>query len=166
MRKLITFGIALIAFSQMNANNLKNLNEQGESNNSDSLVTTQKNMAPVEDCAVSVPSIAFNFNPRSIEEVIAEDRQITENILTDDGALLYIEKSAEEIIATDKKIIDAPNTAEIRPLYIERTIEDKIAEDNAVIESTAVAVQPLDFQMLNQQQLIVKKGNSLLIGMN
>jgi hypothetical protein len=166
MKKLITFGIALVALGQVNAATVKSTNEQGESFQSDSLVTEQKHLAPVEDQAVLNPSVVFSLtSQRSMEDVIAEDRRITENSLTVDGELLYIEKSAEEIIATDKKVTEAPN-AEIRPLYLERTIEDKIAEDNAIIENTAIEVQPLDFDSINKKQLILKKDNSLLVGMN
>ncbi len=168
MRNLLTFGIALIALSHVNATTVKSTDhEQGESFQTDSLVTEQKHFAPVEDQAVLNPSAVFvTTNQRSIEEVIAEDRRITENNLTGDGELLFIEQSAEEIIAMDRNITDAPNTAEIRPLYLDRTIEDRIAEDNAIIENNAIEAQPLDFTAIDQSQLIFKKDNSLLLGMN
>lgn len=168
MKNLITFGIALLALSQVNATTVKSTeHEQGESLQTDSLVTEQKNFAPVEDQTVLNPSAVFVVtNQRSIEEVIAEDRRITENKLTGDGELLFIEQSSEEIMATDRNITDAPNTAEIRPLYIEQTIEDRINEDNAIIESNGIDAQPLDFSAIDQSQLNLKKETVLLLGMN
>lgn len=167
MKNLITFGIALVALSQVNATTVKSADhEQGESFQTDSLVTEQKHFAPVEDQAVLNPSAIFVVtNKRSIEEVIAEDRRITENNLTDDGELLFIEQSEEEIIAIDRNITDAPNTAEIHPLYLDRTIEDRIAEDSAIIENNGIEAQPLDFTAI-ENQLIFKKDNSFLLGMN
>jgi hypothetical protein len=168
MKNLITFGIALIALSQVNATTVKSADhEQGESFQTDSLFTAQKHFAPVEDQAVLNPSAVFvTTNQRSIEDVIAEDRRIIENNLTGDGELLFIEQSAEEIIAIDRNITDAPNTAEIRPLYLDRTIEERIIEDNAIIENNAIEAQPLDFTAVDQSQLIFKKDNGLLVGMN
>lgn len=168
MKTLSILGIAFAVISQANAGTVRNAyNEQDGYFKSDSLVNEQTHFAPVDDQVFINPSTIFYANnPRSIEEVIAEDNKITENTPVNNGDLLYIEKAVEEVIADDNKIIEA-SPAEIRPLYIERTIEDKIFEDNTIIEGILDAPQPLDFETINKKQMIFKKADSnLLIGMN
>jgi len=167
MKKLITLGIALVALSQAGASTFKSTdNNQGEVFNGDSLVTELKHFAPVTDHTIMNPSVLFAVsNQRTMEEVIAENKMITESKVESDGSLLFIEKSIEQIILDDSKIIDAPDTEEVRPLYLDRTDEEKIEEDNAIIEGTMTETQPLDFETINKKQMIIKKsGTNLLIG--
>ena len=59
-------------------------------------------------------------------------------------------KSIEDVIADDKLITES-NEEVITPIYIETTTEDKIAEQNQIIESTIRnEVYPLDFEKINQ----------------
>jgi hypothetical protein len=59
-------------------------------------------------------------------------------------------KSIEDVIADDKLITES-NEVVITPIYIETTTEDKIAEQNQIIESTIRnEVYPLDFEKINQ----------------
>jgi len=171
MKTLITFGIALVALTSLNASNFKNSfatvleNEQGDSFTEGTI--TEKNCgAPVEDRIVMYPeTVLASANQNNIAEVIAENNLITESKVEDDGSLLFIEKSTEEIIADNNKVIENVEP-EFRPLYLDRTIEDKMAEDRAIIESDqAIEAQPLDFEVINKDQAFKPAANKI-IGMN
>jgi|GEM_PF-7134155 len=114
--------------------------------------------SPVEDKTVLNPEavVGATLN-KSIEEVIAEDKKITEGAITDEGYLFFKETAAEEIIAQDNQIIDSNISTEVRPLYLEKTIEDNIAEDNAIIEATMPdQVINLDFKKINSSSTLAE----------
>jgi hypothetical protein len=151
MKTLITFGIALLALSNATAETtlVKGVDanfvtvaafkaQQFENSLSDKTASeTHGKFSPVEDKTVLNPeTVVGTANARAMEEVIAEDKKITESSITDEGYLFFKETATEEIITQDNQIIDSNISTEVRPLYLEKTIEDKIAEDNAIIEAT------------------------------
>ena len=165
MKTLITLGIALFVLNNATAEttlvkgvgaNYVNVAafkaQQFESdltNKTASIVHGK--FSPVEDKAVLNPETAVGATlNRTIEEVIAEDKKITEGTVNDEGYLFFKQTATEEIIVQDNQIIDSNISTEVRPLYLEKTIEDSIAEDNAIIE----AVMPnhvvnLDFKKID-----------------
>lgn len=71
---------------------------------------------------------------------------------------LYV-KTIEEVIAENKLITETQEEI-ANPLSIETTIEDKIAEDNQIIESTiSNEFFPLDFEKINNKMQSVKEYN-------
>lgn len=59
-------------------------------------------------------------------------------------------KSIEEIIADDKKITESKEQA-YQPLYYGRTVEEVIKQDNQIIESDlSNEFYPLDFDLINK----------------
>ena len=107
--------------------------------------------SPVEDKTVLNPEIIVGATHiRTIEEVIAADKKITESAIADEGYLFFKETATEDIIAQDNQIIDNSISTEVRPLYLERTIEDTIAENNVIIEATITDPSTnLDFRRNN-----------------
>jgi hypothetical protein len=149
-KSLITLGMALFALSNANAETtlVKGLDanyatvaavkaQQFENLLSDRNEETHGKFSPVEDKSVLNPeAVVGSTFGKSIEEVIAEDKKITESAIADEGYLFFKETATEEIIVQDNQIIDSNISTEVRPLYLEKTIEDTIAEDNAIIEAT------------------------------
>jgi len=124
---------------------------------------------PVEDAAIVNPeTVIASSTQKSVEEIIAEDRKITESSITNDGILYFSEKTTEEIIAADNQIIDSNISYEVQPIFIEKSIEDQIAADNSVIESNLPSeAQALDFDQINRNSVLVKQTkNKQIIGMN
>lgn len=111
----------------------------------------KRNFAPVEDQTVFNPAIIFNTSfVKPIEEIIAQDNQIIDSNITDEGVRFYQEDTTENEIRENNQIIGGEPETEIRPLYLDRNLEDKIAEDNAIIENHEVsAYLPLDFEAIN-----------------
>jgi hypothetical protein len=160
MKSLITLGVALFVLSNANAETtlIKGVDanyvtvaavkaQQFESSLSEKTATeTHGKFSPVEDKSVLNPEavVGTTFG-KSMEDVIAEDKKITECIIADEGYLFFKETATEEIIAQDNQIIDSGIAVEVRPLYLEKTIEDTISEDNAIIEATL----PEQFKNLN-----------------
>lgn len=59
-------------------------------------------------------------------------------------------KSIEEVIAEDKKITESKEEV-YQPLYYGRTVEEVIRQDNQIIESDlSDEVYPLDFDLINK----------------
>ena len=176
-KSIVILGIALAVFSNANAAASKDEakgntviaaaieNEQADAFQAEGIDKT--NFALVQDQEILNPETVLSANQKAIEMVIAENNQITETRIENDGYLLFIEKPIEEIIAEDNKVIESNITTEVRPLYLERTPEDVIAEDNAIIEGDAPQAQPLDFDSINKKQMIIKEANiKILVGMN
>lgn len=171
MKKLITLGIALLAYvSDANAETtlVQGVNANAvtsaavKAQQFENLLTEKSGrpkFAPVEDKTVLIPEtvIASNYQ-RSIEDVIAEDNKIIESIITDEGyVFLVFETSTEDIIAQDNKIIESDISTDVRPLYLERTIEDVIAEDNAIIEGNVPnQIMELNFSSINKNSVLAE----------
>ncbi|NHM07900.1 hypothetical protein G4D82_11760 [Flavobacterium sp. CYK-4] len=111
----------------------------------------KRNFAPVEDQMIFNPAVVINNSySKSIEEVIAQDNQIIESNIVDEGVRFYQGETTESQIIENNQIIDSAPENEIRPLYLDRTIEDQIAEGNAIIDNNQTSVyQPLDFEVIN-----------------
>ncbi|MFT3796422.1 hypothetical protein [Flavobacterium sp.] len=173
MKKLITLGIALLATVNhavaettlvkgvdANLSTVAAVKAQQFEN----LLTEQTpaeigKFSPVEDKTILNPETVIVLPAeKPIEEVIAQDKKITESIITDEGYIFfYFEIPTEEIIVQDNKIIDSEASAEIQPLYLERTIEDIIAEDNAIIEGTVpTQMMCLDFDKINKNSIVAE----------
>lgn len=172
MKKLITLGIALLAYvnnAQAETTLVKGVctetttvaavkAQQFESLLSEKSATEVK-FAPVEDKTVLIPEtvIAANYE-KPIEEIIAEDNKIIESIITEEGYIfVFFEASTEDVILQDNKIIESNISTEIHPLYLERTIEDVIAEDNAIIEGNVPnQLMDLDFKQINKNSILAE----------
>jgi len=129
----------------------------------------RKNSAPVEEAAILNPETVLVIgNQKSVEDIIAEDRKITESQIIYDGALYFSEKTTEEIIIADHQITEDNGNEEVQPLYLDKTIEDQIAEDNAIIESNLPnEAQVLDFDSINRTSILVKQSETKkILGMN
>ena len=183
MKSIIYLGIALVAvFQNANAETTlvsginTDLNfvtsvkaDQYQKSLSAEIVLGNNKKAPVEDAAIVNPSTVIPASTQqTVEEIIAEDRKITESNITNDGILYFSEKSNEEIIAADNQIIESNGTQEAQLLFIEKSIEDQIAADNSVIESNLpTEAQALDFDLINRSSILVKQTkNKQVIGMN
>ena len=128
-----------------------------------------KNQAPVEDKTIVNPATLITAaTTKSIEEIIAEDKKITESTITNEGTLFFTERSNEEIIAADNQIIDSQVSEVFQPLFIEKSIEDKIAEDNSIIEAQLpTETQVLDFDKINSDSVLFKAvAKKEILGMN
>lgn len=90
--------------------------------------------APVTDTTILNPVSVVGMSDKSLEEVIAEDKKITESNIADEGYLFFQEITDEQLIAIGNQIIDS-SIEQVRPLYLEPTIEDTIEENNAIIEA-------------------------------
>jgi hypothetical protein len=143
-------------------------NEQANLSSLENNPLEKRNFAPVEDHVILNPETVMTASyQKSSEEIIAENNQIIESNIKDEGILYFAETPIENIIQQNNQIIESENTTEIRPLYLERTIEDQIAEDNSIIESDIVAVSMvLDFNIINQKAFSVKQSSNTLVGMN
>ena len=133
------------------------------------IVPGNKKMAPVDDTTIINPeSVIVMPTQKSVEDVIAEDRKITESKIVNDGMLYFSERSTEEIIAADNQIIDSNISYEIQLVFIERSVEDQIAADNSIIESNVPSeAQALDFDQINRNSVLVKQTDSKqTLGMN
>ena len=103
--KTLIIAAAFMALGQASASTFRNSDHPQDSFKSDSLAG-QKQFSPVEDQAVFNPSLVFTVvNEKSFEQIIAEDKQITESNPTNDGSLLFIEKHVEDIINDNNKIM-------------------------------------------------------------
>src|SRR6478672_13256565 len=61
-------------------------------------------------------------------------------------------KTIEEVIAEDRKITEYKEEA-IQPLIIDKTIEEVIKEDNQIIEGNVTGeVYPLDFELIKKYE--------------
>jgi hypothetical protein len=66
----------------------------------------------------------------------------------------HYKKSIEEIIKEDKQITESKEEL-FQPLSIEPTIEDYIRMNNQIIDSTlSDEVYPLDFELINQSNKV------------
>ncbi|GEP51115.1 hypothetical protein FNO01nite_17870 [Flavobacterium noncentrifugens] len=133
------------------------------------IVVGNNKKAPVEDAAIVNPStVIASSTQKTVEEIIAEDRKITESNITNDGILYFSEKTTEEIIAADNQIIESSSAQEIQLLFIEKSIEDQIAADNSITESNVpTEAQALDFDLINRNSVLVKQTkNKQIVGMN
>ncbi|WP_298221059.1 hypothetical protein [Flavobacterium sp.] len=173
---IVLLGMAVLVFNLTTAaNTSKAINktvtiateDQGALFSTENNPLEKRNFAPVEDQAILNPAAVIGTTyEKSIEEIIAENNQITEDQITDEGVFYFEAPSIENIIQENNKIIESQDTAEIRPLYLERTIEDQIAEDNAIIESNVANIlEPLDFETINKKSFTMKQNNKL-VGMN
>ncbi len=148
MKSLITLSLALFAFGNVNAETslIKGVvsNErvvaavqaqQYENHLAESLVSEPGKFAPVADTAVLNPESVVAAANKALEDVIAEDKRITESVLKDEGYLFFQQMTAEDIISSDQQIIESTGVNDVRPLYLEKTIEDMIQEDNSIIEA-------------------------------
>lgn len=171
MKNSITLlGMALLVFNMNATANTSNTfkvteeNEQGDFFKENNPLA-KRNAAPVEDKTILNPATVMVNTEKSIEEIIAENNQITESKITDEGVRFFAEQPIETIIEQDNQIIES-KTEEVRPLYLEKTVEDQIAEDNAIIESDmATVIQSLDFDSINKRIFTLKQSNKL-VGMN
>lgn len=143
-------------------------NEQLDFFSMDNNPLEKRNFAPVEDQVILNPETVMTISyQKSLEAIIAENNQIIESDIKDEGILYFAETPIENIIQQNNQIIESENTTEIRPLYLERTIEDQIAEDNSIIESDIASVSmALDFDVINQKAFPVKQSSNTLVGMN
>jgi len=132
------------------------------------LPKTHKISVPGEDKTIINPATLITANKaKTIEEIIAEDKKITESIIKSEEVLFFSEKTNEEIIAADKQITDVQITETFQPLYIEPSVEDKIAEDNSIIEANLPETQSLDFETINRNSILVKEVcKKEILGMN
>lgn len=146
---IIYLGIALVTFTNvLSAANVDQSFTQDDFKAAQTILSDQEALLASNDVDIKdsvnaedptlihMESLAFTSYEKTMEEVIAENNQITESSISNEMTFLFIEKSMEEIIAEDNKIIDSPVTSEVSLLYIERPIEEIIAEDNMIIEST------------------------------
>ena len=172
---IVLLGMALLVFNMTTAANIAPKvntvsvaavdNEQGDFFSGDNPLEN-RNFAPVEDEVILNPDAVMYSSEKSIEEIIAENNQITESKITDEGVRYFTEKPIETIIQENNRIIESQD-AEIRPLYLDRTIEDQIAEDNAIIESElSAAFQPLNFETINKKAFSLKQNTNKLVGIN
>ncbi len=173
---IVLLGMAVLVFNFTTAaNNAKAADkaptvftdhEQGDLFVAENNPLEKRNFAPVEDQVILNPAaVMTNTYEKTLEEIIAENNQIIESNITDEGVRYFEPTPIEMIIQENNKIIEDQSGAEVRPLYLDRTIEEQIAEDNAIIESTAVTLQPLDFETINKKGFTLKQ-NSKLLGMN
>ncbi len=71
-------------------------------------------------------------------------------------------RTVEDIIAEDKLITESKEIA-FQPLSLDYTVEDRIEEDNQIIESNlSNEVYPLDFDRINRTAPSVKINNAAL----
>lgn len=171
MKKLITLGIALFAY--VNNATAETTLVQGVNANTTTVAAakaqqfenmlsekaSQPKFSPVEDKTVLIPeSVIETSYKKSVEEIIAEDHQITESTLTNEGYIfLTFETTAEEVIAQDNQIIDSAIVTEVHPLFLDRTIEDVIAEGNAIIEGNIPSqIMDLDFKTINKNSILAE----------
>lgn len=173
MKKLITLGIALLAYvnnAQAETTLVKGIDADfsiaaaAKAQQFENLLAEQTpveigKFSPVEDKTVLNPESVITLKAdRPIEEVIAEDKKITEGVITEEGYIFfYFEIPAEDVITQDNKIIESEVNTEIRPLYLEKTIEDVIEEDNAIIEGTVPTQNMcLDFETINRNSILAE----------
>ena len=183
MKSIIYLGIALVAvFQNSNAATtlVSGINtdlsfvtsvkaDQYQKSLLGEITIEHKKMAPVEDAGILNPeTVMVSSSQKSLEDMIAEDRKITESKIINDGVLYFSERTTEEIISADNQIIEGNTNEEVQMLYIERTIEDQIAEDNAIIESNLPnEAQVLDFDSINRTSILVKQIDAKkILGMN
>lgn len=122
------------------------------------LPAKQKVSVPTEDNTIVNPATLIKgSSTKTIEEIIAEDKKITESTVKTDGSLFFTERTNEEIIVADNQIIDSQISASFEPLYLEPNIEDQIAQDNNIIEASIPETQLLDFETINRNSILVKE---------
>ena len=178
-KSIVLLGMVLLVFNFTTvANNSKTTDKisvvLSEDNDQGDFLTTEgnpfekRNAAPVEDQVILNPAVVMvNAYQKSLEEIIAENNQIIESNVTDQGVRYFEATAIETIIEQNNQIIESNNDTEIRPLYLDRTIEDQVAEDNAIIESDITSVfQPLDFETINKKGFSLKQNTNKLVGMN
>ncbi|RTY90579.1 hypothetical protein [Flavobacterium sp. GT3R68] len=149
MKNSIILGIALVTFTNaLSAANVRQSFTQDDFKAAQTFQLDQeailassdidaKDSVNTEDpTIIHMETLAFTSYEKTIEEIIAENNQITESSISNEMTFLFIEKSIEEVIAEDNKIIDSTPVTEVSLLFIERPIEEIIAEDNRIIEST------------------------------
>ena len=170
MKKLITSIFALVAFANysnaetslvngVNANILIAAAANAQQFETFLLVNpiSHPKLTPIDNSTIVNPeSLITQSYERPIEEVIAENKQITETNIVNDSYTIFIETPIEQIIAADHQIIDSDFTPKAMPLYLERTIEDAIAEDNAIIEEIVpTEATILNFEIINKDATLV-----------
>ncbi|WP_309641910.1 hypothetical protein [Flavobacterium sp.] len=180
MKNSITLlGMAMLVFNLTTAANTSKTtdkvvtvvtedNEQADFFATEGNPLEKRNAAPVEDQVILNPAVVMvNAYQKSVEEIIAENNQIIESNVIDEGVRYFEATAIETIIEQNNQIIESNNDTEVRPLYLDRTIEDQIAEDNAIIESDITsAFQPLDFESINKKGFSLKQNTNKLVGMN
>ena len=169
----LLLGMAVLVFNLTTAANTSKIIKSTQDNEQDFFLIEKnplekRNAVPVEDQVILNPAtvIAVSYQ-KSLEEVIAENNQIIESNITDEGVRYFTETPIEDIIQQNNLIIESNYTLEVHPLYIERTIEDQIAEDNSIIESEIANVSmPLDFEVINKKLFSLKQSYNKWLGMN
>lgn len=143
-------------------------NEQADFFSKENNPLEKGNFAPVEDQVIMNPETVMTVSyQKSLEEIIAENNQIIESDIKDEGILYFAETPIENIIQQNNQIIESQENDKIYPLYLERTIEDQIAEDNSIIESDlAMTPMTLDFDVINKKAFPTKQSSNTLVGMN
>lgn len=85
--------------------------------------------------------IVYNPNQKTMEEIIAENNQITESVILDEFALNH-EASLEA-----NQVIEHTVLSEIGSLCCEKTMEEIVKDDSQIIESSVLTeVQPINMK--------------------
>nr|WP_294937769.1 hypothetical protein [uncultured Flavobacterium sp.] len=144
-KSIIYLGIALVTFSNValaldfqqsfnEENQAPQTNERLAPGINKNVTSGQKSSAEGGRDLESVSPEIIGFKPyeKTAEEVIAENNQITESVLSNEVT--------EEISLQDIQTIDVISI-EIAPVCSEKSMEDRILQDSLIIES-AIEVQP------------------------
>ena len=133
MKTTIIF-LGLVALSFTNANATTEFEAQVLDQQESATVVYNNVVADETEAAVFNPNSVITTYVKTVEDIIAENKVITERI--------------------DENVL---------PLSLETTIEDRIAEDNQIIESTiSNEVYPLDFEKINRTVKSVKVYNTAI----
>lgn len=154
-KSIIILGVLAVMFSnKTNANIVVKEQQSQELEFAKSELNTDSNLTTssiAKDLIISKPEVELESTSNIIEAISA----ISTNY----------KKSIEEIIAEDKKITESKEELNY-PLYFGRKIDEVIKEDNQIIESTISNEEfPLDFDLINkmsnQNEINEFKNNNL-----
>ena len=133
MKNSITI-LGLVALSFTNVNATTEFETQVLDQQESATVVYNNVVVDETEAAVFNPNSVITTYVKTVEDIIAENKVITERI--------------------DENVL---------PLSLETTIEDRIAEDNQIIESTiSNEVYPLDFEKINRTVKSVKVYNTAI----
>ncbi|MCG2612398.1 hypothetical protein LZZ90_12860 [Flavobacterium sp. SM15] len=155
MKSSITYlGIALVAFTSFaSALNCQQSfikeeirSTEVQSSNEIGVVKSNENHSLVKKCGhggrkmtvENAQGIDFQPYEKTIEEVIAENNQITENAVLEEVNSTYNNQQTVKSISEADQIINNINSMKGCAFLSERTMEEIILENNKIIENTIV----------------------------
>lgn len=154
-KSFIYLGIAVVAFTnitsalnrQQSVNNeyfsLIQVVQSDETTNATTIgidsIEKKTEKAKGDVTGINPETIVSNPYTKTIEQIIAENNQIIENVISDE----VVVKTTEIAFTEDDQISLSIISEEVGPVYSTKTAEEIILEDCQIIESPVINVIPL-----------------------